>query len=88
MARLRRRERLLFRTHESPFGNPAWAVGRILQHEGELYRVTRWVELRPVLLERGGSVGEWEVWGRMLSAAEVQEELNRLAEQMGETNDP
>ena len=84
MAWLRRRERLLFRTHESPFGNPAWAVGRILQHEGELYRVTRWVELRPVLLERGGSVGEWEVWGRRLSSREVKGELARLAEQMEE----
>jgi hypothetical protein len=84
VAWLKRRERLLFRTHESPFGNPAWAVGRILQYEGELYRVTRWVELRPVLLERGGSVGEWEVWGRRLSREEVKEELNMLADQMDE----
>ena len=84
MAWLKRRERLLFQTHESPFGNPAWAVGRILKYEGELYRVTRWVELRPVLLERGGSVGEWEVWGRRLSAGEVQDELTGLAGQMEE----
>jgi hypothetical protein len=46
-----------------------------LQHEGELYRVTRWVELRPVLLERGGSVGQWEVWGRKMSDREVRREL-------------
>jgi hypothetical protein len=81
---LRRRERLLFRTHEAPFKNPAWTAGRILQHEGELYRVTRWVELRPVLLERGGSVGEWEVWGLRLSSREVKSELARLAKQMEE----
>jgi len=75
-----RRERLLFRTHESPFANPAWAVGRILQQEGELYRVTRWVELRPVLLERGGSVGQWEVWGRKMSDREVRKELANVAD--------
>jgi hypothetical protein len=73
-----RREQLLFRTHESPFGNPAWAVGRILQHEGELYRVTRRVELRPVLLERGGSVGQWEVRGRKMSDREVRKELGNV----------
>jgi hypothetical protein len=82
MALFGRRERLLFRTHESPFGNPEWATGRILHHEGELYRVTRWVELPPVLLERGGSVGEWEVWGRKLSREELQDELDRLADQI------
>ncbi len=84
---LRRRERLLFRTHESPFGNPAWAVGRILQYEGELYRVTRWVELRPVLLERGGSVGEWEVWGRKMSEREVRRELADVEDQMLDKGD-
>jgi hypothetical protein len=73
---------MLFRTHESPFGNPALSVGRILHHEGELYRVTRWVELRPVLLERGGSVGEWEVWGRKVSDKEIEGELEALADQM------
>jgi hypothetical protein len=77
-----RRERLLFITHESPFGNPAWAVGRILQHEGELYRVTRWVELRPVPLERGGSVGQWEVWGRKMSDREVRRELANVEDLM------
>jgi hypothetical protein len=79
---LRRREQLLFRTHEPPFREPAWAVGQLLQHEGRLYRVTRWVELRPVLLERGGSVGEWEIWGRRMSDREVRRELAQAAERM------
>lgn len=72
---LSKRERPLFRTHEPPFRCPAWAVGQILEHEGRLYRVTRWVELRAVLLERGGSVGHWEIWGRKISNREVRAEL-------------
>lgn len=79
---LRRRERLLFRTHEPPFRNPAWAVGQLLEHEGRLYRVTRWVELRPVPLERGGSVGEWEVWGRPVSDRELRDEVDKAADQI------
>ena len=72
----------MFRTHEPPFRNPAWAVGQLLEHEGRLYRVTRWVELRPVLLERGGSVGEWEVWGRPVSDREVRAEVDKAADQI------
>jgi hypothetical protein len=79
---LRGRERLLFRTHEPPFCNPAWAVGELLQHEGRLYRVSRWVELRPVPLERGGSVGEWEIWGRKVSDRELREELAGAADRI------
>ena len=56
----------------------------MVQHEGELYRVTRWVELRPVPLERGGSVGQWEVWGRKLSDREVRKELADVAERTRE----
>ena len=79
---LRRRERLLFRTHEPPFRSPDWAVGQLLEHEGRLYRVTRWVELRPVPLERGGSVGEWEVWGRPVSDRELRDEVDKAADQI------
>jgi hypothetical protein len=79
---LRKRERLLFRTHEPPFRSPAWAVGQLLEHEGRLYRVTRWVELRPVPLERGGSVGEWEVWGRPVSDRELRDEVDKAADQI------
>lgn len=74
--------RLLFRTHEPPDRVPGWAVGELLEHEGKLYRVTRWVELRPVLLERGGSVGEWEVWGRGVSRRTVRKQLLEAAERM------
>jgi hypothetical protein len=50
--------------------------------EGTLYRLTRWRELPPVALERGGSVHEWEVMGRKASDREVQEELARGAESL------
>jgi hypothetical protein len=79
---LKRRERPLFRTHEPPFRSPAWAVGQLLEHDGRLYRVTRWVELRPVPLERGGSVGEWEVWGRPVSDRELRDEVDKAADQI------
>jgi hypothetical protein len=53
-----------------------------LQHEGRLYRVSRWVELRPVPLERGGSVGEWEIWGRRVSGRELRRELAGAADRI------
>ena len=85
MRRLRTRERLLLRTHEPPFQNRAWAVGELVQHEGRLYRVTRWVELPSVLLERGGTVGEWEVRGRRVSDRELRKELAGAADRMLKT---
>jgi hypothetical protein len=74
------RERLIFSTHEPPFRSPQWGVGRVLEFEGRLYRVTRWVELRPVALERGGSVGQWEVWGRRVSDRQLRREVVSAAE--------
>lgn len=53
-----------------------------MQHDGIMYRVTRWEELRPVLLERGGSVGEWEIWGERLSKGEMRRELLDAAERI------
>jgi hypothetical protein len=76
------RERLLFRTHQPPFRAPQWAVGSLVDQQGTLYRVTRWRELRPVALERGGSVQEWEVLGRKASGKEVREELARGAQSL------
>ncbi len=75
-------EEALFRTHQAPFQSPEWAVGRVVQHQERLYRVTRWVELPSVLLERGGSVGEWEVWGRRLSGREMRAEVLDAAERI------
>jgi hypothetical protein len=74
------RERTLFLTHQPPFRAPTWAVGQVLQHEGRLYRVTRWVELKPVALERGGSVGQWEVKGRRVSDRQLRREIVSAAE--------
>jgi hypothetical protein len=76
------RERVLFRTHQAPFRAPQWAVGALVDHEGTLYRITRWNELRPVTLDRGGTVHEWEVLGRKASGREVREELARGAESL------
>ncbi len=76
------REHVLFRTKRPPFRVPEWAVGALVQHKGKLYRVTRWRELPPVKLERGGSLHEWEVIGRKASDKEVREELARGAESL------
>jgi hypothetical protein len=77
-----RREKALFRTHQPLFNSPEWAVGKVVQHDGRLYRVTRWEELPPVHLERGGSVGEWEIWGKMLSDEEMRQEVLDAAERI------
>jgi hypothetical protein len=74
------RDRALFQTHQPPFRSPSWAVGQVVPHEGRLYRVTRWVELRPVPLERGGSVGQWEVRGRRVSERRLRREVVSAAE--------
>jgi hypothetical protein len=77
-----KRERVLFRSHQPSFRVPKWAVGALVDHEGTVYRVTRWRELPPVALERGGSVHEWEVMGRKASGREVREELATGAESL------
>lgn len=78
----RSREKALFRTHRPSFNSPEWAVGQVVQHEGALYRVTRWEELRPVPLKRGGSVGEWRVWGTKLTDEEISRGVADAAERM------
>ncbi len=57
-------------------------MGSLVEHEGTLYRITRWKELPPVTLARGGPLHEWEVWGRKASSEEVREELARGAESL------
>ena len=79
---LSKRERKLFRTHEPPFRRPGWAVGQLVEQDERVWRVTRWVELRPVLLERGGSVREWEVWGRAVTDKELRDEVDRAADKL------
>ena len=78
----RNRERSLFTTLEPAFRKPEWAVGQLVDREGRIHRVTRWVELRPVRLERGGSVRQWEVWGRPVSDRELREELDGAADRL------
>jgi hypothetical protein len=77
-----KRDRLLFRTHEPLFRRPEWAVGQFVDHGGRVHRVTRWVKLRPVALQRGGSVGEWEVWGRAVSDKELQDAVTEAADKL------
>lgn len=74
-----KRERLLFRTHEPPFKKPEWAVGELIDVDGQLYRISRWAELRPVALARGGSVREWQVWGQAVSDKELKEAVDQAA---------
>jgi hypothetical protein len=71
------REKVLFRTHSAPFQAPEWAVGSFVDHQGTVYKVTRWNELRPVSLARGGMLREWEVYGRKASSREVSDDLMR-----------
>ena len=75
-------ERPLFSTVEAPASAAAsaWAVGQVIQHGGRFYRVSRWVELRPVPLDRGGSVRQWEVWGRRVSDRQIRREVVSAAE--------
>ncbi len=79
---LRKKEVPLFRTYQPPFRAAGWAVGEVVQHEGRLYRVTRWAELPTVQLIRGGSVSEWEIWGRRLSDEEMRNGLIDAAERI------
>lgn len=74
--------RLLFTTHEPPSRDGDLAVGRIIEHDDRLYRITVWVELPPVPLERGGSVGEWQIWGRRLSKRRLRREVVGAAEEI------
>lgn len=83
--RFRRRlrgETALFRTHRPEFQDPDRAVGALVDHEGALYVVTRWVELPPVPLSRGGSVSEWEVLGRPADPEAVERAIERAAERI------
>ncbi|MHB9148629.1 MAG: hypothetical protein ACYC33_00885 [Thermoleophilia bacterium] len=73
-------ETSLFRTHQPEFQDPGRAVGSLVDHEGALYVVTRWVELPRVPLNRGGSVREWEVFGRPADPAEVDALIGEAAE--------
>jgi hypothetical protein len=75
-----KRGRFLFTTHDPPSRTADLAVGQVVEHEGRLYRITLWEELPPVPLERGGSVGEWAVWGRRISARRLRREVVDAAE--------
>jgi hypothetical protein len=78
----RAEERVLFATHRPEFQCPEWAVGQVVSHEGGVFRVTRWVELGRVPLARGGSVTEWQVWGRPVRTRELEEDVGREAERI------
>ncbi len=58
-------------THVPEFQAPQWRRGEFVDHQGEVFLVTRWAEGRRVPLDRGGSVQEWEVWGRPVDPEEV-----------------
>jgi hypothetical protein len=75
-------ERLLFVTHVPEFQAPQWRRGEFVDHQGEVFLVTRWVEGRRVPLDRGGSVQEWEVWGRPVDPEEVGSAVEVAAQQV------
>ncbi len=80
----RKKEVPLFRTFQPPFRAVGWKVGEVVQHQGRLYRVTRWEELPTVQLKRGGPVTEWEIWGQRLSDGEMRSELISAVERITE----
>lgn len=82
-----KQERALFRTHDAPFNRPEWQVGELLDHDGKVYQVTKWLELPPVRLHRGGSVKEWEVWGRRVSDKEIRDTVERAASDLLDRKD-
>jgi hypothetical protein len=75
----------LFHSFQPPFRAPEWAVGQVAQHEGRLYRVTRWEELPAVQLNRGGPVTRWQIWGRELSDDEMRAELLSAVDRITES---
>jgi hypothetical protein len=77
-----RREKVLFRTHESPFRRSEWQAGHVVVQGGTLYRITRWSESETIRLHRGGSVVEWLVWGRRVSDKELREEIERATDKL------
>ncbi len=83
--RFRRRvggETALFRTHRAEFQDPDNAVGALVDHQGVVFVVTRWVELPSVPLSRGGSVREWEIFGRPADPEDVARVVERAAERI------
>jgi hypothetical protein len=75
-------DRLLFVTHVPEFQAPHWRPGEFVDHQGEVFVVTRWVEGRRVPLDRGGSVQEWEVWGRPVRPEEVGSAVEGAAQRV------
>jgi len=68
--------------HVPEFQAPLWRRGEFVDHRGELFLVTHWVEGRRVPLARGGSVQEWEVWGRPADPDEVGSALEAAAQRV------
>jgi hypothetical protein len=83
-----RGERVLFATSKAPYQDTEHAVGRTIPWEGEVYRITRWIEIAPVSLPRGGTTRRWEIWGRPLSEGEIQKELESATQSILEADDP
>jgi hypothetical protein len=83
-----RGERPLLLAHRPPFQDAERAVGRVVDVEGELYVVTRWVELPKVTLTRGGYTPEWQLWGRRATEAEVVAEVESAARLILEEDRP
>lgn len=81
------RERHLFNTHKPPSRSREWGIGRVVEHQGRLYSVTKWVELPRVALDRGGSVGQWEVWGRRVSERQMKHNVVSAAEAILDDSD-
>ncbi len=54
----------------------------MVDHEDTLYVITRWEELPRVTLNRGGSVREWQVYGRPADPDALEAAMGRAAERI------
>jgi hypothetical protein len=73
---------VLLRVNHPEFQDPQHKVGSLVEHDGGLYVVTRWVELPPIHLNRGGSVEQWEVYGRPADDTDVATVVSEAAERL------
>lgn len=75
-------ERLLYVTDRAPFQSPDRGVGEVILHEGGVYEITRYVRGPKTYLARGGSVVQWEVWGRPAPEERLSESVAEEAERI------
>ncbi|GAB4243963.1 MAG: hypothetical protein Kow00129_03390 [Thermoleophilia bacterium] len=81
-------ERLLYVTDKAPFQTPEHSVGSLVPFEGGLYEITRWTKGKKIYLSRGGSVVQWEVWGRPVDDEMLADSVAEAAQKILDQEHP